>query len=420
MIAVKSRDLLLILPPILATAGVILWISGRKAELGSILEQTAELNRRVAAATSEAEASAGEFRKGGENNGGPAGVDWAAIAGKIQQTQRPGGTNLREMFRLQQMMLDWTAEDFEQAIADIDAAELNDHQRQRSLLLVAVADAYFDRDPSRALHHLGPMLKKYPILGPGLGNALKTLAGHDPTAAAAYLDKLIDSSALEAKSLDGQSFARPFLEACVLEQLFNSDVAAATRRLQAIPEQDRSRTFEHIPNLYEKPAAFAAVRSALEPEERSRIFATAVSEATASGGLERASRLFDEAGFTQEERTATIPAAGTASLRHGDRQGPVIREKVDQVREWIAIQDPVNQDSATGKMLAQLAVQDGKTSFSHVAAIASHYHDQGAGDDMITSLLSSSRRLSSVEERGALVERIRNPRLREEFTRLYK
>jgi hypothetical protein len=417
---VKTRGLFLILPPLLAAAAMAAWAGKQKAEIRTVEAETAEIDLLVAAARQEAEPSAAE-RLGQSRNGeqGPDQMDWAALARDVLQMQREGPARMRGMLRLHRMMLEWSADDFDAALAQIGATQLSD--QQSDALIQLVADRFLDQHPHRALDSLAPMLAADSPLMWQLGNALQKLAHDDPAAASAWLDKQIASGALEGKSLEGGSRGRSVLEARLASALLESDPAAAIRRLEAIPGPDRVDTFNQIPNLYEKPAAFAAIRSVLKPDEQSRVFANAATQAASSGGLERAARFFEEAGFTTEERSAAVSSAATGSLRRDGRSGSVTHEQVGSVREWISTQAPGSEDRATGEALANLA-RPWETAFKveDAVAIVSRFHDEGAGDEMIAGFVKQNQHRANHAQMRPLLEKVRDQELKNELSQILR
>jgi hypothetical protein len=398
---VKPR---LVIPPLLATAAVAVWIGVQRQSMGVVERESGALRAAIAAAQ-EASGS------GGEELAGPAGsraaaarrkqpIQWRDLAERLEEGE--GVQNMRMTMRLQQRLLDLDAAELASALDEIAGLDLSvgSQQTLESMLM----GLYLEKAPEEALNRFADRL----VEGDGgmiwqLSHGLGTWAQKDPFAAAAWLDRQIEAGVFESKALDGRSPGRVRFESALLTKLLEGDSVAAEHRVAALTPDQRREVFQHIAvNEVDARRFSDLVRNqAGSDEAAAKAFAHAGSR-LAHLGYERVDRFLEEGALSPTERAAVVEQA--AASRFGG-EGPVDRAEIDAMRQWADRQAPGTADKATGRALAASSRGD---SFAANAAIALEYRS----DAVLGTFIEESRHFHRDEAR-AMLEHVSDPALRE-------
>jgi hypothetical protein len=346
-------------------------------------------------------------------------IDWKDIAGKISQGNQDMIPDMRTMMRMQRLLMDLSGEELKAQLDEIDALDLADDTRKR--LREMILGALTEKDPKLALDLFGKDHDEDDFgVSWQMGNALKKWAEKDPAAAAAWLERQIAEGKLESKSLDGKNRALVRYESALVEVLLKSDPAAATARVKALPEDQREEVLEQgaFHDLAKKDeAAYATlVRDSLPEEKVGDILANTALFLAMKDGYERVDSFLTNTNASVAEKEAIVTEAMNGNLRQ--RGGTKLsEEEYDKARAWAAGHAPAVVDKVTGESLANSLRRD--EDFDSVSKLVLKYNESAGNDDVLATFLKNQHmRDGNTDEAIALIEKIKDPTLREEIRNL--
>lgn len=346
-------------------------------------------------------------------------IDWAEVAGMFgEMKNRSGVGDMRKMMSFQSKLRKMDKEQLLAALDQIQALELGDDERM--MLEAMLIGPLAEKDPELVLDRFSNRLgDDRNGMSWQLANALGEWAKKDQAAAIAWFDKEIAAGTFDSKSLDGKSQLRLNFETNLIAQLISTDPAAAAARIAALPPDQRkdalgSWQFRKLKD--EEQAAYAdLVRASLPEAERYEVFAQQASMIVSMGDYEKVGAYLDRIGATGEERLKAAEQAASGSIVNNSYNSKVTGEKIDSMREWLGTQAPGSVDRVTGETLGQIAGSGGNAKFPEAAAMALEYHEQGAGDDLLTGFIENSHsRGVEKEELRKMAGMISDPEKREE------
>jgi RNA polymerase sigma factor (sigma-70 family) len=236
-------------------------------------------------------------------------------------------------------------------------------------------------------------------------------AKSDPTAARLWLDQQVASGKLESKSLDKPNPLRGFFERSIFRDLFLRDPAAAADRVAALPESERKMVF---PERWESKDVFTEaqllqmaglIRSYLPVKDQANEIATLM-HISGTKDVAKTVRFLDTIEATPVERRTLA-----MDLAFGFYNDKLSIALLDQFRTEISSFAPQHVDAATGHALAAAMLGDGM-SFNDAAALALHYHEAGAGDDILIHLCGSQGGKDNKAAARIIAEKISHPKRR--------
>jgi hypothetical protein len=420
-----------IIPSFVALAIVGAWIGTQRQSIATIVEQSVVLRKQIAtvrgsggpgpavAGRPSASKSANEKQP----------LDWKKIADEMAEMQRGGMGDIRSMIRLQQRLETMTSAELLTALDEIAALDLS--TESRAMLEQMLFEPLLLKDPELALSRFVDRLTdgrngmSYQLAG-----ALTEWAKKDPSKAGAWLDQQIAAGKLDSKTLDGKSRGRMQFEGGMISVLLSSDPEAASRRMAALPEDQRLEVIRGygIQNLKEDAhSAFAdLVRKQLSENDQPAAISSLATHLVAIGGYDDVTSYLDRINATPTERAESVENAAGYKIRTKSHQGTVTREDIDSMREWVTAQSPDSVDRATGKALALgTPMGNGKgkgMTFSEAAELVQHYSDAGGGDEVIASFLErgGSSNNANKDEARVLANKITDPQRREKILQRLK
>ncbi|RYD38634.1 MAG: hypothetical protein EOP87_01215 [Verrucomicrobiaceae bacterium] len=228
------------IPPALAVVAVSLWLNRSLGEL-----HTANEHLRIQRQSENhggdilsADRSGKSGRPSRATTTSPPKVSWQRLAG-IHGEPSKGIFAKLELRRAELLLREMSPEELLAALAEIAALEVD--VRERWGMNEQVLTALAAKDPVALLDHLTSPGGTEVLGGNFTFNVLSKWAGTDPGAATAWLDGKIASGDFSSKALSGENPHRTTFEAAMLKILIGSDPAAASARIAALPEVQRSR-----------------------------------------------------------------------------------------------------------------------------------------------------------------------------------
>ena len=134
------------------------------------------------------------------------------------------------------------------------------------------------------------------------------------------------------------------------------------------------------------------------------------------GGYERVDGFIASAQATDEEKKSIV---GEVMKNKLSRQGgsKINVEELDKARAWGASKSPGVVDKATGEALASTIWRGGD--FNKASELALKYNESSGNDEVLAAFLKSSEvRSGSTDKARALIDKIKDPALREEIRNL--
>lgn len=367
----------------------------------SSLEDERTVLRKQIAAASPSGGGAGGRPTGrsveGKTGGGKGNIDWKALAAQLASEQEGGGVgDSRAMMRIEKMSDD----EMLAALDEIAGLELS--PEDRTVLESMIIDPLIEKNPELALMHLGDRIQSDPDgVGWQLSSALKQWAKGDLGAATAWFDKQIADGTFDSKSLDGRSEMRLQFEGALLESLLGTDPEAASRRIAAIPEDQRREILQQLSfdelSPTERNSYTAMIRNLVPEDEREGSFAYIASELVTDGGFSEVSTFLDGVNASPQEREAAAKDVANSRMEQLAQDGTVTAKDVDSMREWLTRQAPGEVDAITGKALGEAAQERGKFKFSDASELVLKYYQSSGNDDVLVGFLESFSAHSNLE-----------------------
>ncbi|MES2475874.1 MAG: hypothetical protein V4640_08840 [Verrucomicrobiota bacterium] len=409
------------IPPLLALAVIGIW-NVRQTQAVHVMEQDNREMRRILREEEGRLVSAPKSSKLGKISAATmsAAIAWKDVAGKISATA-PGGEaeKLRAVMDLQQRLKLMTRDELIAALDEIDLLELSPAERAEMVSMIVAELA--KKDTPYALDRFVDQIEADPDgIGWQLGDAFGEWAKNDPAAATAWFDRQIAAGKFESRSLDGRSEMRAMFEAGILPELLTSDLAAAGRRLLALPEDQRREVLEQLPFTDLAPNArkdyAALVRQLVPADERPGSFANIATQLVENGGdYQKVSDFLDAVQATPDERAVSARQAAASQLEVLGEDGEINASTVDALRTWLDVQAPGQSNTITGKALAEAAQDGGDFNYDQAAELVLRYQQSTGNDAVLVAFLQGYSAHSNLEEAQALINKISDPQLRQPF-----
>jgi len=212
---------------------------------------------------------------------------------------------------------------------------------------------------------------------------------------------------------------RTMFEGEMLEGWLASDLDAASRRLLALPEDQRREVLEELsfPDLSadERKAYASLIRQLIPADERAGSFANIAEQLVSGSDYQQVSAFLDSVQANPEERAVSAKQAAITHLGTLGFDGELTRASVDTLRSWLDVQAPGQADSITGKALAEAAQEGGEFNYDAASQLILHYQQSSGRDDVLIAFLQGYSAHSNFEEARALAEMIVDPKQREQI-----
>lgn len=413
-----------IIPPLLALVLVVAWNASQMRSISSLENEGAELRTKITTALASGSSRPALTRVQSGLSGGKDSIDWKKMPAMIAAVQKGGEkSQLRAMIDLQQRLKNMTREEMIAALDEIAGLDLTEEEREE--LIAMILEPLIKLDPEYALARFVDQIESdSSSIGWQLASAFGQWMKTDAAGATAWFDRQIADGKFESRTLDGKSEMRAKFESEVLESLLSSDLAAAARRMQAMPEDQRREILEQLsftdlgPN--EQKAYADLVRQLVPADEREGSFANIAAQLAENGGYEKVSSFLDSVQASPEERAAAAKQTANSQFEMLGRDGDISRAEVDSLRAWLDKQAPGQTDSITGKALAEASQDGGKFDFESASELVIHYQQSSGSDDVLIAFLEGYSAHSNLEEAQHLAELISDPKRRAQILKQLK
>lgn len=418
----------LLIPPLTALVIVATWNSIQLGSISALERDGVNLRQQISTALApqnvhpDSVASTHSVRSMGLP--GKDAIDWRNLSARMLEMQNGGGmSDMRGMMNFQQRLSKMSMAEVIAALDQIAALSLSDEARQ--VLESMLIGPLIEKDPVLVLERYSDRLGAGETgMGWQLSRALHDWARKDLAGATAWFDQQIAEGKFESKTLDGKSEVRVEFEAALLDTLLSSDLEAASRRIAAMPEDQRREILQQIsfPALGpdDRKAYASLIRQFVPADERDGAFAQISSQLVDESGFGKVSEFLDAVHATPEERTASAKQTAESQLEMLGNKGTVTRESVDSLREWLNRQAPGEIDSITGKALAEASQNQGNFTFSEASQLVLQYQQSTGSDDVLVSFLEGFSAHSNLEEAKQLAAMITNETRRDDILKQLK
>ncbi len=406
--------------PALALFVVVGWIGVQKKTAASLEREISLVTERIAQVRTGMDAG-GKTREVEEKarKEKDRKIDWKDLAGKIGQMRNGTMPDMRAMMHMQRLLMDLSPQELGAQLDEIAALDLDDAARKQ--LQGMITGILSEKAPQMVLERFGEDLAD-DDMGRSwqLGMALGRWADKDPAAASAWLDKQIAAGKFESKSLDGKNESLVRFESSLVGALLKTDPAAAAARVASLPEEQRVELFQQGFSFQleaKNEAAYAnLVRGSVAADKVGGILADTAGNLAVRGDYERVDGFIAASQAGDEEKKSIVEQVMKSKLSSGG--GSEIKtEDLDKARAWAATQSPGAVDKATGEVLASTMWRGGD--FNKASALVLQYNEGSGNDEVLTAFLrSSSMRNNAKDQVEALIDKIKDPAVREEIRNL--
>lgn len=348
-------------------------------------------------------------------------IDWRYLSAQALLAEKRNNADEVDdvaLESLRERLSEMTREELLTALDEIAALGLDPAARAK--LEALFVEPLVEKDPEAALARFAGAIRDDPDgVGSELSPALQAWAKLDLTAATAWFDLAIATGVFESKTLDGRSDARLEFEATLGGVLLATDPAAAGRRIEALPEDQRAEALQQITVADLDPSGqkqyIDLTRSLLPEDEREGPFASAFCELVPDGDYAKAATFLDGVQATPEERAIAAGFAANNRLDEISQNRDVTRDDVAATREWLSRQAPATANRLMGEALAQAASEGGDKAFAKLAEIVLEVHASSGNDEMLAAFLDGAGPSAHPEQARILAGKINDPQRREEI-----
>lgn len=407
---------ILFLPPVIAAVAVAAWLATNRGTITTLEAESAVLRQRLATRSSgiSGDATAARADALAKSADAKKPINWKELAAQMEETRNSGGmSDMRSMIRLQQRVQAMTRDELVSALNEIDALDLpGDSRDQLEQMLFGPLS---QKDPEFALsRYIDRLNDDSNGFVWQLSNAMRVWTDKDPAAATTWFDDQIAAGKFGSKSLDGKSISRMRFEGSLIGALLSTDTAAASGRLQALPEDQRKEVLEnHAGNsIKEKDQlAFAdLVRQELPENDQIEVIAQQSSRMAWEEGYTKVDDYLDRIEATPAERAESVTQTVSSKVSQLTQNKKITSEDLNEIREWAATQSPDTTDKVTGNAIARSMNSQNKLEFSEAAALATEYHARSGNDDVLVEFFKRSYQArQNKDEAIQLAEKISDP-----------
>lgn len=380
------------IPPAVAIAVAAVWLGSQSRSISSLVGENTLLRERLE------EARQASFRAEKADHAAPllpAGkdgakrkIDWKHIALNQTGPSDGGVEDIRKSMQLRSMLLELSSAELVNGLDSLGELDLPAAAKRQ--LEEALIEVLAEKDPGLAVERLGSRMDDERMSWQ-LGNSFRMWAEKDPGAALAWMDKQLAEGKFESKTLDGKSELRMRCEGGLVAALLQSDPAAATARVQELPEDQRASLFNQGIFFRMKPGTELAVadliRNSVPEKERLSTLGNTGGLLVHQGGFERVGAFLSKIDGSKEERESVVSAAVRNNSHRMDPKPGALAEGMETNRTWIRKEAPEALDRITGNALAEAA---SRGRFEEAAQLAEKYHGESGNDEVLVPLLQNT------------------------------
>ena len=347
-------------------------------------------------------------------------IDWKNLTTGKSWMLDGANKDERAIMRLQQQLSELPPEKLGAQLDEIAAMDLDHAVGER--LRVIITGVLFENGPQILIERLENEIEKNDSnTSLELYTALENWAETNPVAASAWLDKQIAAGKFESKVRDRGSRTRSEFEGALVNVLLATDPVAAAARVAALPERQRSQLFYQFGGYLridaENDAAYTnLVRGSLSEHEITDILAGQAGYLSHLEGYKRVDSYIASVRASDDEKKMIV--AQVMAQKIGYAAGLDIKlEDVEQCLAWAANHSPGYVDKGLGEILATTLRR--REDFNKASALVLQYNERGGNDEILTTFLRSRAiRDYPKEQLDPLIDKIKNPGVREEIRNL--
>lgn len=381
------------IPPAAALVVAGIWLGSQGHSLSSLVEENTVLRERLESARhavpEEGEAGGSTLLPPAKKDGTARKIDWKLIAqNHLQSNNGESVEDIRRQMQFQSMIQELSADEIVNgldAIAGLDLPEQVKQQMEMSLI-----NALAEKEPALAVERLSQRMEDDGVSWQ-LGHTFRKWAEKDSAAAIAWMDKQLADGKFESKSLDGKNSLQIRCEAGLVAALLESDPAAATARMQALPEDQRSEIFDQGLFFRIKAGTELAmadlIRNSVPEGQRLTTLGNTGGQLVHQGGYERVGEFLSEINASKEERASIVSSAIRNQAHRFTEKPGELAEGIEKSRTWIQKEAPDDLNRITGEALANVA---SRNRFEEAAKLAEKYQAESGSDEVLIPLLQNT------------------------------
>jgi len=396
--AVTTKTTSIVTPlVILFAAGA--WLVSQRQSIARVEWQSATLQQHLASVPSLASTSKTAVKSIWDRKP----IDWEEIANQLNNGEGAGGY-LRSTMRIEEGFLAMSRGELISSLDEVEAAKLS--ERNRVTLVNRLTPPLREKDPEY-------VTKRY-ISALALGK----WASRDPEQALAWFDAQLAAGTFKGTTASGIEILKEMVHELTFS-LISIDPASVNRVLAILPESQRIQALHFGANRMKKEdhAAWADLfRTQLPDKDRLGVVTWPVSELGEIGtlGYAEVSDYLKRINAAPDERRACI-LDFAANKRFPRSSGNFFKpslEDLDALRDWVGTEEAELVNPATAAALKGLL---SVCAYPPVAHFALHYHQTGAGDEVLIPLLENHRAREHRDLARRLAKKLSNKQRREEF-----
>jgi hypothetical protein len=380
------------------------WYGYRKNTESALQTHIEELSRRIARQEVQSEKEKDRVAAADRK------IDWKNLSRTVGFSS---GKSMRDHLRIQRVLMTSPTEDLLSAFEALKDIPLSNDSYVMDILAELAK-----KDPQLvmrlAVEGMGddPLLYRSAVM-----LAMTRLAESDASAAAASLDQLIAKGIFEPRALDGKNKDRTQMEGLLLGSLLTSDPATVRARLEALAEGEREEVVIQALSGNSSPEGDAGrmelIRHSVSTGKITEALHSLTSNLLNAGGKERVDAFLDRAQATPEEREQVVVEVMKNQFAAAAQADKDLPEALANLRAWAVTHAPDSVDSATGSALARYVFRD--RGFEKTSALALQIQAETGSDAVLVSYLTGFRKGAAPKGAAALIDRIKDPEVREEL-----
>lgn len=393
------------------------WIATRQHTLDAVVRETAGLEEKIATELARRPQPTPATAPSASTATGP--IDWRSMTKLLARLEK--GISPAELLKFehfQKQLADITDSGLIAAFDEIRSLQLD--PGETALLEEAIIEPLIEKNPKLALETFADRTLSEPDgVGWFMSIALGEWAKSDTAAASAWLDARIAEGMFDSKTLDGGSEARLEFESALAETLLASDPQSLTRRIAALPADQRFAVLEQLSFTDFGEAAqqnyLDLIRGQIPPDEQAAALAGLAGELAVAEDYAAVDRLLDQANASPTEREVATSIAATSSIAEIADERTLTLTDLDPMRAWLTGHAPESVERLTGQAVANATQNGSRFGFSEAETIIRECHQRSGNDQLIEGFLESFSLGDGLEQALPLAALIKDDSRREEL-----
>jgi hypothetical protein len=400
------------IPPLAALVVASGWLAWQRHAIAVVAGSNENLLQRLDRASLSGEAAASPTdRRASALTGKP---DWKKLALNLEIAYRQG-SDFRPYTSLCKIILPMSADEQVAAIQEIEASDASKEGKMELLSQILISLSQSDPQAAAELsncldadeHGRQPTVMRE-ILGAWVSK--------DRTAAAAWLDRQLETGRFGKQSRSGAHYQRCELEGVLLAGTTEADLPAATTRIAALSQEERDKVFSNTSLSYFNPGiekTQVALAKTFYGEKGACDAATSTASSIARlAGYDEVTTYLSTIDASPAQREAAASAALSEKINIYTKSYDETLEKLTDGIPWLRATVPDAAARITGQMLGQLS---NNQDFTPLADLAVRYSGENGSDETLATFLASPGSQQNAATALAYVDRIQDPEQREKL-----